>query len=74
MESWITKTQEMGLLDWGSLLEAARKDVVNQMDGGVCSSCFHPTHPGRKCSRLVVNEEHPLDSDMPCGCDWASTG
>ena len=72
VEAWIVKTQETGLLDWDSLREAARKDIANRIDGGVCSGCLHPTHPGRKCSRLVVNEENPLDSGRPCGCNEGS--
>jgi hypothetical protein len=85
VEDWIFKARRMGLLDWDGLREATQKDVANQnertldilrtrcramlMDGGVCSVCFHQTHPGRRCSALVFNEEHPLDSDRFCGCE-----
>jgi hypothetical protein len=39
----------------------------------LCPVCKHPQHAGRTCSRSVPNEEHPLDSNLACGCEWSST-
>jgi len=39
-----------------------------------CPVCSHSAHSGRVCLQTIPNEEHPLDSDLSCGCEWSLTG
>ena len=74
VEAWIARTEKTGLLDFGALHEAARKDVANQQSASVCSKCLHASHPTHACGAMEPDDEHPLDSARVCGCDWVPAG
>lgn len=60
------------LHDDADTLESCRSDLEAVLSSAACPMCHHLGHAGRRCSILIPNEENPLSSELPCGCEHSS--